>query len=223
MNATASMIWGVLIVALVTGGVLGYYIGLKSTPKDTSLTIEDVMSDDKQIALYTSMRTLWSDHVFWTREYLDAAINDSLGANAAAVRLMKNQEDIGNAITVYYGAAVGAQLTTLLKEHISIAVDIVTAVKANNQNAFQNANARWQDNADEIATFLSEANPNWPEADIADMMTVHLKTTADELSAIQNKQYEKSVSDFDTVHRHIVGMADALSAGIIKQFPDKFK
>jgi hypothetical protein len=44
---------------------------------------------------------------------------------AAANRLMKNQDDIGRAIAGYYGPAAGQQLTTLLKEHISIAVDLI--------------------------------------------------------------------------------------------------
>ena len=49
---------------------------------------------------------------------------------AAANRLMKNQEDIGKAVATFYGAAAGQQLTTLLKEHITIAVDLIKAAKA---------------------------------------------------------------------------------------------
>ena len=43
---------------------------------------------------------------------------------------MKNQEDIGNAIGAIYGAAAGTQLTSMLKEHITIAVDLIKAAKA---------------------------------------------------------------------------------------------
>ena len=43
---------------------------------------------------------------------------------------MRNQEDIGNAVGKYYGAPAGQQFTTLLKQHISIAVDLIKAAKA---------------------------------------------------------------------------------------------
>lgn len=42
---------------------------------------------------------------------------------------MKNQEDIGNAVGQIYGAPAGQQLTTLLKEHITIAVDLIKAAR----------------------------------------------------------------------------------------------
>src|SRR5207248_3414214 len=80
--------------------------------------------------LKQDMRKLWTDHVVWTRDYIIAAVGDQPDAPAAAARLMKNQEDIGNAIAKYYGAPAGQQLTTLLKEHISIAVDLIKAAKA---------------------------------------------------------------------------------------------
>ena len=46
--------------------------------------------------LRTAMRKLWTDHVVWTRDYIIAAVDDKPDATAAASRLMKNQEDIGN-------------------------------------------------------------------------------------------------------------------------------
>lgn len=80
-------------------------------------------------ALKDDMRKLWTDHVVWTRDYIVAALADQPDAQAAANRLMKNQEDIGGAVAKFYGAQAGQQLTTLLKEHISTAVDVVKAAK----------------------------------------------------------------------------------------------
>jgi hypothetical protein len=112
------------------------------------------------VALKQDMRKLWTDHVVWTRDYIIAAIGDQPDANAAANRLMKNQEDIGNAVAKFYGAPAGQQLTTLLKEHITIAVDLIKAAKAGDKTAQQQADSRWQQNAMQIADFLSKANPN---------------------------------------------------------------
>ena len=174
------------------------------------------------IALKQDMRKLWTDHVVWTRDYIVAAIGDQPDAQAAANRLMKNQEDIGNAIATYYGAPAGQDLTILLKEHITIAVDLVKAAKAGDKAAQQQADRQWQQNATAIADFLSKANPNWPRQTLVDLMQKHLSTTTSEVVARLNKDWDADVRAFDAVHEHVLHMADALSEGIVKQFPNKF-
>jgi hypothetical protein len=174
------------------------------------------------VSLKQDMRKLWADHVVWTRDYIIAAVSDQPDAKAAANRLMKNQEDIGNAVAKFYGAPAGQQLTTLLKEHITIAVDLIKAAKAGDKAGQQQADSRWQQNAMQIADFLSKANPNWPKDTLADLMKKHLSTTTNEVVARLNKDWEADVRAFDEVYEHILHMADALSDGIIKQFPGKF-
>jgi hypothetical protein len=173
--------------------------------------------------LHNDMRRLWTEHVVWTRAYAVAAIADQPDATAAAGRLMKNQEDIGAAVATFYGKAAGDQLTTLLKEHISIAVDIIKFAKAGDKAAQQQAAAMWSKNAIAIATFLSEANPNWSRSVLVEMMNGHLSTTTDEVVARLTKNWEADVRAYDAVYAHILMMADAMSAGIVKQFPAKFK
>lgn len=176
-----------------------------------------------QVALREAMRKLWSDHVFWTREYVVAAIDGPEGvAQAAAGRLMKNQEDIGNAVATYYGTGAGSQLTSLLKEHIQIAVELVGAAKAGDQAKVQQTSVRWTQNADAIAGFLSRANPNWPRQALAAAMHMHLDTTTQEVTARLHKDYSADVAAFDAVYLHILDMSDVLADGIVKQFPDRF-
>jgi hypothetical protein len=151
-----------------------------------------------------------------------AAVGGHPDAQAAANRLMKNQEDMGNAVAKFYGGAAGSQLTTLLKEHISIAVDLIKAAKAGDKPGQQQADGRWQQNAVQIADFLSKANPNWPRATLVDLMKMHLSTTTEEVVARLNKNWDADVRAFDAVYDHILKMSDALADGIIKQFPDKF-
>jgi hypothetical protein len=173
--------------------------------------------------LREAMRRLWSDHVFWTREYVVAAIDGPAdAAQAAAGRLMKNQEDIGNAVASYYGADAGSRLTSLLKQHIQIAVDVVAAAKAGDQAKLKEADSRWRQNADDISAFLSQANPNWPRQVIAEAMRMHLQTTTDEVVARLHHDYAKDVAAFDAVYDHILHMADVLTDGIVKQFPARF-
>lgn len=173
-------------------------------------------------ALRQDMRKLWTDHVIWTRDYIIAAVGDQPDASAAATRLMKNQDDIGAAVASYYGKPAGDKLTALLKEHITIAVDIIKFAKAADRASQQQADAKWKQNAEDIADFLAKANPNWPRATLVDMMNRHLSTTTDEVVARLTKNWDADVRAFDAVYSHILVMADALSDGIIKQFPAKF-
>jgi hypothetical protein len=178
---------------------------------------------DNATQLHQDMRKLWTDHTVWTRDYIVAAVDDRPDARAAANRLMKNQEDIGAAVAAYYGQPAGQQLTSLLKEHIAIAVDLIKAAKAGDEAAKKGASDKWQQNAVDIATFLSKANPNWPKDVLVTMMKVHLATTTDEVVARLTHDWEADVRAYDAVYNHILMMADALSDGIVKQIPAKFK
>jgi hypothetical protein len=174
------------------------------------------------VKLHQDMRKLWTDHVVWTRSYIVAAVADQPDATAAANRLMKNQEDIGAAVAMYYGKPAGDQLTKLLKEHISIAVDIIKFAKAGDKTSQQQADAKWHQNGEAIADFLSKANANWPRATLVDMMNMHLSTTTNEVVARLTKNWDGDVRAFEVVYIHILAMSDALADGIVKQYPEKF-
>jgi hypothetical protein len=181
------------------------------------------LMNDKEHSLAVGMRKLWSDHVFYTREYIIAAGLDAPNADAAAERLLKNQEHIGGAVAQYYGRDAGNKVTDLLKQHIMIAVELVAAAKKNDQKRFQEEDRKWTENADQIATFLSGANPNWPKRDVLDLLKQHLDLTKKEAVAILGKKWKDATAVYDDIFTEILTLSDALYKGIVKQFPDKFK
>ena len=99
---------------------------------------------------------------------------------------------------------------------------LIKAAKVDDKAKFQAADSKWNANAEQIADFLSKANPNWPKATLVDMMKKHLSTTSAEVVARLHKDWNGDAKAFDEVYNHILMMADALSDGIIKQFPAKF-
>jgi hypothetical protein len=203
-----------LAAAIAACTILGFGPTLEASPSAVQTPTASALKQD--------MRKLWTDHVVWTRDYIVAAAADAPDQQAAANRLMKNQEDIGAAVATYYGKPAGDTLTGLLKQHISIAVDLIKAAKAGDKAAQQQADAKWQQNGVDIADFLSKANPNWPRATLVDLMKKHLSTTTDEVVARLGKNWEADVRAFDAVYQHVLMMSDALADGIVKQFPDKF-
>lgn len=177
-----------------------------------------------QVAFHDAMRKLWEDHVTWTRLAIVTFTAGYAGFDATAARLLQNQEDIGAAIKPFYGDAAGAQLTVLLREHITIAVEILHAAKAGDTAALEEASTRWYANANDIADFLSAANPKfWPEEMMREDMKTHLDQTLAEAADELEGDYTDSVADYEAAHLHILAMADMLSSGIIGQFPKRFR
>jgi hypothetical protein len=169
--------------------------------------------------LRVAMRSLWQDHVSWTRFYLVEQIAGLPSVPTTTARLLRNQDDIGAAIATYYGAGAGAQLTSLLHDHITGAAAVVVAAQAGDDAALQTASAAWYANADAIAAFLAGANPNWSQAELRDMMHMHLDGTTTEATARIHADWAGDVRAYDAVVTHILHMSDALSAGIAAQFP----
>jgi hypothetical protein len=175
-----------------------------------------------ELALRLGMRKLWEDHVTWTRLAIISLTTGSGDTQATVARLLRNQTDIGNAIKPYYGAAAGAKLTALLRQHILIAADLVAAAKAGDGAKLAATQARWQQNADEMAAFLSGANPNWKLGEMKAMLRNRLRLTVAEAVARLQKRWRADVADYDAIHVQALHMADMLAAGIVAQFPGRF-
>ncbi|HEY6959644.1 MAG TPA: hypothetical protein VI814_12545 [Candidatus Limnocylindria bacterium] len=175
-----------------------------------------------QAAFRAAMRKLWEDHIVWTRMVIVDVIAGTPDSDAALARLLRNQTDIGDAIKPYFGDAAGTQLTGLLRQHILIAGQLLTAAKAGDTNAFASAKAAWYANAHDIAVFLAAANDKWSLALLDDEMKMHLDQTLAEAVARFGSDWTGDVAAYDAVHVHILHMADTLSDGIIAKFPAAF-
>jgi hypothetical protein len=174
------------------------------------------------VALRNAMRQLWEEHIVYTRNFIISALGDLGDTGAVTERLLRNQDDIGNAIKPFYGEEAGKKLASLLRDHILVAADIVKAAKAGNNDGVANGQKRWHANADEISAFLSGANPNWPKAALTDMLYKHLDFTTAEVVSRIKKDWPADIEAYDKGHAHMLMFADALTSGIVKQFPKKF-
>ncbi|HND72025.1 MAG TPA: hypothetical protein PLM03_08430 [Bacteroidia bacterium] len=174
-------------------------------------------------SLQDGMRKLWNDHMQYTYATVDAYFNNPSGLSSSLNRLLENQKDIGAAIVPYYGQAAGDTLSALLTTHINLAVPVLEAAKNNDQPALNQALANWKTNANDIANFLSTANPkNWPPRDMQHMMEMHIDQTTTYAVDLLNKDYNNAITHYDEANQHMLDMADDLAKGIALQFPDKF-
>ena len=177
----------------------------------------------RTLELRLAMRKLWEDHITWTRAYIVSDLAGLADKDAVAKRLLANQDEIGAAVANYYGKEAGDKLALLLRDHITIATEVVTAAKSGNKGKLDAAQAKWTGNGKDIAAFLAAANPNWPQADLEAMLQKHLDLTSGEVVARLEKNWDADIKAYDDGHAHMLMFADALTDGIAKQFPEKFQ
>jgi hypothetical protein len=178
----------------------------------------------QQVRFHDRMRKLWEDHITWTRLAIVSFAAGLPDFDSTAARLLRNQEHIGNAVKPYYGRRAGNRLTALLKEHIAGAVELLQAAKAGDDARFVAGKQAWYRNGRQIARFLSKANTRFlPFAAINRLMKGHLDQTLEEAAHRLTGDFSADIRDYERIHRHILMMADAISTGIIKQFPRRFR
>jgi hypothetical protein len=219
-----------VIVASAVGAAL--FLAGSSTGRpagaDPAAATQHVHTDHTSVVsakleFHDEMRRLWEDHVTWTRLFIVSFVDDLADLDATTNRLLQNQVDIGDAVKPYFGEAAGDRLTALLTEHITTAATLLGAAKDGDEQAFEAAHEAWYRNGRQIARFLHRANPDqWPLRHLKTMMLDHLDLTLAEAAARLEGDHAREIAGYDAVHLEILEMADMLSDGIIRRFPEKF-
>jgi len=212
----------VVAAALLTCAAFGLFQATAGDAASHGVASKRALNS-KERSFHDAMRKLWEDHITWTRLAIVSFAAGNPDLAPTEQRLLENQVDIGNAVKPFYGKRAGNQLTKLLKVHITTAVAILSAAKAGDQPGLAKAKVDWYANANQIAAFLNKANPrHWPLRVLRRAMKMHLDQTLKEAVDRLGGNFQADIRDYDAVHRHILEMADLLSSGIIRQFPNRF-
>jgi len=182
-----------------------------------------VKFNQKTVALQLALRDLWVGHIFWVRNVvLMTKYGDTEAAKTAEDKVVANARAIGDAIASIYGKEAGDKLFGLLAGHYGAVKDYMTAAFAGNADAKGAAIEKLKNNAEEIATFLSSANPNWPKQTLLGLLMAHGGHHIAQIDQVNIKNFAAEAKTWDDMKKHIYVIADALSGGIVKQFPKKF-
>ena len=165
------------------------------------------------VNLRDQMRNLWLEHVYWTREYIIANLEDSCNVKMVAERLLQNQKDLGKFFAQYFGVNVGNEVEDLLTEHILIAVDIINAAKTKSHKLDAYIR-KWYKNADEIAAALAGLKVGTYE-ELKAMMNEHLYLTIEEVKG-RLRGDGSDILAFEKVRNEILVMADNLTNGVAR-------
>lgn len=185
--------------------------------------VHDKVCGRKIGQLVSDERKLWLEHVLWTRSFITSDLEGLEDKQNVLDRLLKNQGDIGSSIKPYFGNEAGEKLTSLLKEHILIGGQVVDAVKSGNKADIDKYSKLWYKNADAITDYLNSINPDWSKSELKDLLYKHLQLITEQVISEKNKDWSANIAAFDAGEEHILKLADTLSHGIIKKFPDNFR
>lgn len=172
--------------------------------------------------LQATMRSLWHGHIVHARAYAQAMhAGNNAQATKAANDVVANAKQIAGAVGSFYGDAAGKQMLTLLAGHWGAVKALTDARAKHDEAAATTAMNDLTANAGEIAKFLAGANPNWPEDTLRGLLLAHGAHHAQELQQIMAGDAKGEAATWKAMQAHMDTVADALAAGIAKQFPQK--
>jgi hypothetical protein len=199
-----------------------FILGLVAATAVPALARPLAAQKTSRLAYHDEWRKLWEDHITWTRVVIMGILDELPGTQAYIDRLLQNYEDMEDALAPYYGDEAEV-LGDLIKDHLVIAAEILTAAHDGDTAAMNDAIERWYANAHDIAVQMNEMNPqSWPLEETEQMWVEHLDATLEEATTHLTGDFAGEVAAYDLIHDLALEMADFISNGVMQQFPSQF-
>lgn len=156
------------------------------------------------------LRKVFTDHVIFTKAYIESYFSEAGETKIVLARLLKNQVDIGRETEPFIGKEKAKKLVHLLKQHIVFAGNAIAAVKTG--EGLEHAVAEVFKNSKMVAEFLSALNPQaLPFKVVHEMFDTHNKQVLQLTEDHHKGKYEKEVKLFDHYLQHMLKMSDAIA------------
>ena len=180
-----------------------------------------VKSAKNEIALNQNLRKLWADQATWTYKYIISNLERLFDNKFVLVRLLNNQEFLGSSISNFFGTYNTQKFIDLMKEHVDLIGQLIEILKSGSKTRLDNLTIKWQQNAEEIAQLLASVNPNWKKENLIILFN-NIQAIKDQIMARLHKKWDVDIKLLNKTIEHNLHIADVLTEGIVKQFPDKF-
>jgi len=185
--------------------------------------VKNVVRTDKTSQTAAALRDLWVGHIFWVRAVSLAVINkQDAAAKVAEQQAVENAKSIAATIEPFYGAPAKDGFFKLLAGHYGAVKSYLTATIAGDSGAQSRATQSLTSNADEIASFLSKANPYLPKDALQGLLLAHGGHHIQQIQQLKDGKYEAEAQTWDEMKKHVYQIADATADALAKQFAKKF-
>ena len=173
--------------------------------------------------LRTGLNQLFQEHIYLAGAATGAALGGrNAEFTAAAGALDANSVAISTAIGSVYGADAEAAFLPLWRRHIGFVVDYTTGLAMKDMPKQQKAVNELLGYTNDLAAFLSSANPNLPKAAVAELVKGHILSLKAAIDAQAAGDQQMAYAKLREAAGHMQMIGDPLAAAIAKQFPQKF-
>ena len=171
----------------------------------------------------TAMRKLWAGHIFWIRNVVfDNATGNSAARDIAEKEVISNAKQIASTLSPFYGEPASEKLFNLLADHYTAITEYSDATVVGNNPKQDAVLAHLASNADDIAVFLSEANPYLSKEIVRGLIAAHGAHHVAQIKQFQEHDYGSEAQTWKVMREHVDVIADALTTALAKQFPARF-
>jgi hypothetical protein len=166
-------------------------------------------------------RVLLSEYNYYLRNLMLSILNGTSETTEIVNRLDKTQTSIGKLLTPFYPMETGLSFAELLKTHVTIVTDYITAMRA--KQDLTPIQTRWVTNTDEIATLLNSVDPiRWPKGTIVTCLTQHANYIHRQIMARMENDWAADIEAEDLTYHNLIDLADVISTGIVMSNLEKF-
>ena len=146
----------------------------------------------------------------------------SSAIKAAEKQAVANAQAIAASIEPFYGAPAKDKFFKLLAGHYGAVKAYLVAAVAGDVSAQAKATQSLTSNADEIATFLSQANPYLPKDAVQGLLLAHGGHHIQQIQQLRDRNYDAEAQTWEEMKKHVYQIADATADALAKQFAEKF-
>jgi hypothetical protein len=217
--------YGVAVVMLIIGGLVGYAIshGSQNNLKKQVASAQVPNSDTKAADLRANLVTLGVEHMILTDQAVDGALDGSPNAAQTGAALYQNGNNIGAAVGSVYGSSAQSTFDSVWKLHLDQFVNYAVADSKGDQAAMTTAlNTIKTGYTVPLSQYLAKANPNISESGLQSLLTDHVSMTAQMIDDHVKGKYADEASELTMANQHIEGIFSTLAGAIVKQYPAKF-
>jgi hypothetical protein len=170
-----------------------------------------------------AFRDLWVDHIFWVRSVSLAVVDGNDAAmDAADERVIANAQSIAASIEPFYGESAKGVFFNLLGDHYRSVKTYLAATMSSNVSLQATATQTIISNAEEIAVFLSEANPYLPKDEFRGLLLAHGGHHIEQIQELAAHNFVAEAKTWESMKIHVYQIADAIADALRKQFPNHF-
>lgn len=172
----------------------------------------------EQRELNNDMRQAWSQHNFWGNMFLVSLFHTLENLDAVKMRLEQSPEDIAAVFQSFYASPTVTQIRNLLAEHVRLAGEMANAMKNGNMERSTQLETQLNQNADQMARLLANANSNYDYEELRRMMRNHLNLMQDTMTSELSGDHNEAVRLMGENEDQLMDMADVLTEGLVQQF-----